>query len=87
MRRARLKPYDKGTDCLLRDITHSGQKFVNGKWYRVSDAQAAGNRGGFGYRATTGTNKKEFGKVLTKWADTLRNGLDEAKAAAPPSDD
>ncbi len=53
----------------------------------VSDAQAAGDRGGFGYRATTGTNKKEFGKVLTKWADTLRNGLDEAKAAAPPSDD
>jgi hypothetical protein len=53
----------------------------------VSDAQAVGERGSFGYRATSGTNKMEFGRVLAKWADTLRNGLDEAKAAASPSGD
>jgi len=53
----------------------------------VSDAQAVGERGGFGYRASSSTNKFEFGRVLTKWADTLRNGLDEAKAAASASGD
>jgi hypothetical protein len=50
----------------------------------VSDAQAVGEHG-FGYRATTGANKMEFGRVLSKWADTLRNGLDELKAAASAS--
>ena len=53
----------------------------------VSDAQAVGEHGGFGYRATSGTNKREFGRVLAKWADTMRNGLDEVKAAASPSGD
>jgi len=53
----------------------------------VSDAQAVGERGGFGYRASSSTNKYEFGRILTKWADTLRNGLDEAKATASASGD
>jgi len=53
----------------------------------VSDAQAVGDRGGFGYRGTSATNKQEFGMVLTKWAEILRKGLDELKAAASASSD
>ena len=51
----------------------------------VSDAQGVGQRGGFGYRASRSANKFEFGKVLTSWAEILRKGLDEVKAAASSS--
>jgi hypothetical protein len=40
----RLKPHDPTRSNFLKDLTHSGTKFVNGRWYRVSDAQAASLR-------------------------------------------